>query len=82
MAGTSFDTLNYAKKLQDAGFNQKQVEAQAEALAAVVDQNLATKQDIENIRRDLKAMEARIVIRLGWMIIVGIGALAVMIKVL
>ena len=82
MAGTSFDTLTYAKKLQDAGFNQKQAEAQAEALAAVVDQNLATKQDIENIRRDLKAMEARIVIRLGGMIIVGIGALAVMIKVL
>ena len=82
MAGTSFDTLIYAKKLQDAGFNQKQAEAQAEALAAVVDQNLATKQDIELIRRDLKEMESRIVIRLGGMIIVGIGALAVIIKVL
>ncbi|MCH8844776.1 MAG: hypothetical protein IID61_17585 [SAR324 cluster bacterium] len=68
MSVTSFDTLTYAKLLQEAGFTAQQAEAQAEALRAVVDQNLATKQDlkemetrldhkIELVRRDMKEMD-------------------------
>lgn len=49
----AFDTLAYAKKLKEAGFTETQAEAQAEALRAVVDSNLATKQD-------LKELESRI----------------------
>jgi len=54
MATTTFDTLTYAKKLQEAGFTAQQAEAQAEALRAVVDEDLAT-------RRDLKEIETRLV---------------------
>ncbi len=111
MATASFDTLTYAKKLQEAGFTPRQAEAQAEALRAVVDQNLATKQDIEELRRDMKEMEgglrrdmkemetrllhetelvrreikemeSRITIRLGALIVAGVGILAVLMKVL
>ena len=75
MAATTFDTLTYAKLLQEAGFTAQQAEAQAEALRAVVDQNLATKQDlkemetrldhkIELVRRDMKDMESRTEVRL------------------
>ncbi len=64
MAATTFDTLTYAKLLQEAGFTAQQAEAQAEALRAVVDQNLATKQDIELLRRDLKEMENQTEVRL------------------
>ena len=46
MSATTFDTLTYAKMLQEAGFTAQQAEVQAEALRAVVDQNLATKQDL------------------------------------
>jgi hypothetical protein len=53
MAATTFDTLTYARKLQAAGFTPQQAEAQAEALRAVVEENLATKQD-------LKELEARL----------------------
>ncbi len=54
MAATNFDTLTYAKKLQEAGFTAQQAEAQAEALRAVVDENLATKRDIEEVRREIE----------------------------
>ena len=61
MAATTFDTLTYAKKLQEAGFTAQQAEAQAEALRAVVDENLATKRDLKDLeaalRTDLKEME-------------------------
>lgn len=45
-----FDTLTYANKLKEAGFTERQAQAQAEALVAVVDSNLATKTDIEMLR--------------------------------
>lgn len=54
-----FDTLAYAKKMRMAGFTE--AEAQAEALAEVIEQQIATK-------RDLKEMEQRIIIKLGAMI--------------
>jgi len=52
------------KKLKSAGFTQKQAEIQAEALAQIIDERLATKQDIRalkrdiaEVRRDMKEME-------------------------
>ena len=51
--GISFDTLAYAKKLIAAGVPSNQAEVQAEALADIVDERLATKQD-------LKELESRI----------------------
>lgn len=92
MATTSFDTLTYAKKLQEAGFTPQQAEAQAGALRDVVDQNLATKQDIEALRRDMKEMEGRlllrmellrrdILLRLGGIVVGGVAVPAAMIGV-
>ncbi len=53
-----FDTLAYAKKLKSAGFTEEQAERQAEALAEIVDEKLATKQD-------LRELEMRMTIRIG-----------------
>lgn len=47
----SFDTLSYAKKLKAAGFTQEQAEVQAQALAEIVEERLATKQDIAALRQ-------------------------------
>jgi len=64
----TFDTLIYAKKLKQAGFTEEQAEVQAEALAELVHDKLATKQDLKNletsIKRDLKALEERLEMRL------------------
>lgn len=57
MSTITFDTLAYVKTLREAGVEEKQAEAQATALAAVLKSgvtDLATKQDMELLRAELK----------------------------
>jgi len=89
----AFDTLTYAKKLRDAGFTQEQAEVQAHALADIVEERLATKQDIATLHRDIKEletslhrdmkdMEYRMTIRLGAMLAVSITIMGALVKLL
>ena len=58
MTAITFDTLAYVKKLREAGIEEKQAEAQAVALAAVLKEtsgDLATKQDIDRLREQVDA---------------------------
>ncbi len=48
-----FDTLAYATKLKAAGFTEQQAKAQAEALVSVVNENLATKEDLAELKVDI-----------------------------
>ena len=67
MTTTTFDTLAYVKKLREAGVDEKQAEAQAVALAAVLKETsgeLATKQDIDRLRDQ---MDAKLTL-LQWML--------------
>lgn len=84
MTTTTFDTLIYAKKLREAGFSEHQAEIQAEALKEIVESNLASKQDIEALKRDIVLLEERLIykltIRLGTMLVVAVSALAAIIK--
>jgi hypothetical protein len=54
-----FDTLAYARRLRQAGFSEEQAEVQAEALAAVVNDTLATKQDLRDLatKQDLRELQ-------------------------
>lgn len=54
-----FDTLAYARRLRQAGFSEEQAEVQAEALAAVVNDTLATKQDLRDLatKQDLRELK-------------------------
>lgn len=76
----AFNTLNYSKKLIKAGFSPAQAEAQTQALAEVVDHQLATKQDLkelkqelkqdikllrQEVKQDLKSLEFRLLTKLG-----------------
>ena len=49
--------------LREAGFTQRQAEAQVEAFTDYVDHNLATKQDIRELRLELKELEARLTLK-------------------
>lgn len=84
----AFDTLVYAKKLKAGGFTERQAEAQAGALADVVNDNLATKQDLrrleekintkfENLEHKidhkLEVLETRLIIRLTSINVAVIG---------
>ncbi|MBF0414469.1 MAG: DUF1640 domain-containing protein [Magnetococcales bacterium] len=54
----AFDTHAYVKKLRDAGVDEHQAEIQAEAILALVEERLATKQDMHALQRDLADVEA------------------------
>ena len=66
--------------------SRTQAEAQAETLIALVEDRLATKQDLKiletMLERDLKELEMRLVIRLGTLLAVTIGAVATLVKIL
>ena len=53
MNAIAFDTLKFAKRLKEAGFTEQQAEALADAEAEFIEQNLATKQDIADVKRDI-----------------------------
>ncbi len=64
MTSIVFDTLQCAKRLEEAGFTRQQAEAQAEEIAKVIDEQLATKKDIREIKKELKELEERLTYKL------------------
>ncbi len=82
----TFDTHAYVKKLTGAGFSEEQAKVQAETLVALIEDRMATKQDLKEleikIERDLKELEMRLLIRLGSLLAVAIAAVATLVKIL
>ncbi len=86
MATIVFDTHAFVKELAEAGMPEKQAEVLARSQATLIDEKLATKQDLKELearlRRDMKELELRLTIRLGSMMVVAIGAVAALVKLL
>jgi len=82
MAIITFDTLAYANKLKSAGVPDEQAEIQAKTFAEIIEERLPTKQDIMDLRRDIKEMELRLTIRLGTIIAGAILIVATLVKLL
>ena len=56
MTTVPFDTLKLARALRDkAGFSQEHAEATADALAEVIAERVATKQDVVGLGAELRA---------------------------
>ncbi|VCU70588.1 hypothetical protein PIGHUM_02664 [Pigmentiphaga humi] len=88
-AALTFDTLQYSKRLQQAGMAAPLAEAQAEALAHVLGAStgdLLTHADGERIEASLKGelrlLEQRMTIKLGSLLVVAVGVMAVLDKLL
>lgn len=75
MSSIAFDTHAFVKDLTRAGMTEEQAEVLARSQATLIDEKLATKQD-------LKELELRMTLRLGSMMVVAIGAVAVLVKLL
>jgi hypothetical protein len=73
----AFDTLGYAKRLREAGVNQKTAEAHAEAARDFIMAELVTKTDLAAA---LDTLTLRLTTRLGGIMVAGVGALALIIK--
>ena len=54
MKAATFDTLEFAKRLRQADFTEKQAETLAFAVAEVVESRLATKEDLARLQHDLE----------------------------
>jgi len=74
MASLVFNTLEYAKRLESAGFTRQQAEAQANIITEVVDEKMATKSD-------LRELEYRLTIRFCTMLAAAVAVLAALITV-
>ncbi|MCX7814454.1 MAG: DUF1640 domain-containing protein [Tepidimonas ignava] len=85
MTALTFDTLKFARRLKEAGMDPRLAEEQAEALAEALEanlENLATKADIADLRKDMQLMEQRLIIKLGSMMVVAVGVVAALAKLL
>ena len=52
-----FDALKYTKRLERCGFTKEQAEEALSIGIEVMNENLATKQDIKNSRRDMQEIK-------------------------
>ena len=86
----SFDTLEYARRLRQCGFEEKQAEGMTQALTTAMTDTLATKQDLRELQLVLKAdmaalealLESRLTLRLGGLMVAGIGIVSALVKLL
>ena len=53
MTAIVFDTLAYAEKLEASGFTPEQAKGQAHALREIIDNQIATKQDVAVLEANL-----------------------------
>ena len=74
-----FDTHAYVKKLKAVGFTEEQAEVQAETLASLVGEQLATKRDLQEMELRLKH---DLTLRLGGMLAAAIAIVAALAKLL
>ena len=74
-----FNALKYVEELKGAGVPERQAEAHLRILHEIIESNLATKRDIEELKRDMKEFEQRMFIKLGSLMVIGIGVIAALI---
>ncbi|MBF0146838.1 MAG: DUF1640 domain-containing protein [Magnetococcales bacterium] len=81
-----FNPLAYTKGMKAAGFTNEQAEALAQSRAELIEERLATKPGIVDLRRDmqqdLKELEYRIITRPGGLMVVGFWIMGVLVKIL
>ena len=86
MSTVTFDTHAFVKELTRVGMPEEQAEVLAQSQATLIDEKLATKQDLKelemNLRREMKELELRLTIRLGSTMVVAVGVVAALVKLL
>ena len=86
-----FDTLQFAKRAEKAGFTKQQAEFQAEEMANIISNEIATKRDLvdvkneiisdlKEIRLEMEALSNRLVLKFGAMMVAAVGVLSVVIR--
>jgi hypothetical protein len=90
------NALKYVKILEGSGITREQAEAHVQMISEILEDDLATKQDVHNLKQDIKNLdirfesiehkilqsEYRMTIKLGSIVTVSMAALAAVIKFL
>ena len=80
MSSTTFDTLGYFEKLKAAGMPEAQAKVQADALRELIDDKLATKQDLRTLETHLNIRLAELKNDLlRWMFGIAAGQVALIV---
>ncbi|MDP1573045.1 MAG: DUF1640 domain-containing protein [Pseudomonadota bacterium] len=79
MPAVTFDTHAYVKKLRAVGFSEEQAEVQAETLSSLINDQLATKQDLRELEERLMY---RLTLRMGGMVIASVSIVATVVKIM
>ena len=74
-----FDTHAYVKRLKAAGVPEAQAEVHAEAIAELVNEQLATKRDLRELELRLKH---DLTLRLGAVAVAAVAVVAALVKLL
>jgi len=88
MTTITFDTHKFIRKLKTAGFDEAEAvadafsEAQGEAELATKADITSLRRDIDDVRRDMREMEQRMIIKMGSMMVVAIAVIAALVKLL
>jgi hypothetical protein len=86
MATITFDTHKFIRRLEAAGFQTEQAEviaeAQKEVFAEALESTLATKADIETVRREILEAKADIIKWLAGLLIAQAAVVATLVKLL
>ena len=56
----TFNGLKYLDDLTESGFTEQQAKAQLRILGEIIDSNLATKQDVELVRKDIEQVRSEL----------------------
>ncbi len=82
----TFDTLAYVKRLRSAGVTEEQAEIHAEALAEILEERIATKQDLKELelalKHDLANIKSEIIKWVEGMLVAQAAIVATLVKLL
>ena len=79
MDSIAFDTHSFVKELTDAGMPEQQAEVLARTHTMSIDEKLAAKRDLRELELRLKH---DLTLRLGSMMVVGVGLVTALVKLL
>ena len=79
-----FNALKYTKRLEEVGLTREQAEAHVFIMTEIIETNLATKEDLKDLRTDLHnqmlQLEYRMTIKLGTVVTIAIATMATVMK--
>jgi hypothetical protein len=82
----TFDTLAYVKRLRSAGVAEEQAEIHAEALAEILEERIATKQDLKELelalKHDLANIKSEMIKWVAGMLVAQAAIVATLVKLL